>query len=69
MSVWPSHIDTGAGRGNDARRKANQEEDAQDGDQDNVAPGARDAVSLRQRAAPMIDMLRRSAAENSDVTW
>ena len=53
----------------DARRKANQEEDAQDGDQDHAAPGARDAVSLRQRAAPMIDMLRRSAAENSDVTW
>ncbi|MDR0202223.1 MAG: DUF1840 domain-containing protein [Delftia acidovorans] len=53
----------------DARRKASQEEESQDGEQDSAAAGARDAVSLRQRAAPMIDMLRRSAAENSDVTW
>lgn len=28
-----------------------------------------DAVSLRQRAAPLIDTLRRSAAEGFDVTW
>lgn len=53
----------------DARRKANHEDESQDGEQDSPAAGARDAVSLRQRAAPMIDMLRRSAAENSDVTW
>lgn len=30
---------------------------------------SRDTVTLRQRAAPMIDMLRRSAAENADVVW
>jgi len=53
----------------DARRKASHEDESQDGEQDSAAAGARDAVSLRQRAAPMIDMLRRSAAENSDVTW
>lgn len=29
----------------------------------------RDPVGLRQRAAPFIDMLRRSAAEGSDVVW
>ena len=27
------------------------------------------AVSLRQRATPLIDMLRRSAAEDADVVW
>lgn len=53
----------------DARRKASHEDESQDSEQDSAAAGARDAVSLRQRAAPMIDMLRRSAAENSDVTW
>ena len=26
-------------------------------------------VTLRQRAAPFIEMLRRSAAENADVVW
>ena len=26
-------------------------------------------VHLRQRAAPLLDMLRRSAAEGRDVTW
>jgi cyclopropane-fatty-acyl-phospholipid synthase len=28
-----------------------------------------DTVRLRQRAAPFIDMLKRSAAENVDVVW
>ncbi len=28
-----------------------------------------EAVRLRQRAAPFIDMLRRSAAEGREVTW
>ena len=27
------------------------------------------AISLRQRVAPLADMLRRSAAEGKDVTW
>lgn len=51
----------------DARRKARPDEPGQDGGPDDAAPA--DAVSLRQRAAPMIDMLRRSAAEGRDVTW
>lgn len=29
----------------------------------------RDTVRLRQRAAPFIDMLRRSAADDADVVW
>ncbi len=37
---------------------------AQDGDGQ-----PREAVSLRQRAVPFIDMLRRSAAEDHDVIW
>jgi cyclopropane-fatty-acyl-phospholipid synthase len=28
-----------------------------------------DTVRLRQRVAPLIDMLRRSAAEGADVVW
>jgi len=36
--------------------------------QDDAQP-PRDTVSLRQRAAPFIDMLRRSAAEDHDVVW
>lgn len=51
----------------DARRRALAEDEGQEGDRDDAA--AADSVSLRQRAAPMIDMLRRSAAEGRDVTW
>ena len=40
------------------------------GDEDDAAPvGAADGVSLRQRTAPFMDMLKRSAAEGRDVTW
>ena len=45
-------------------RDANEDE----GDDSN-APNPSDFVSLRQRAAPLIDMLRRSAAEGHDVVW
>ncbi len=38
-----------------------------EGAQDDGEP--RDSVTLRQRAAPLIDMLQRSAAENADVVW
>jgi len=42
-------------------------------DDDEGADGAdapqRDPVRLRQRAAPFIDMLRRSAAEEHDLVW
>ena len=57
----------------EARRAASGEtQDAEDGAQDdeNDAPaGAADGVSLRQRTAPFIDMLKRSGAEGRDVTW
>ena len=36
---------------------------------DEVDAPQRDRVRLRQRAAPFIDMLRRSAAEEHDVVW
>ena len=42
-------------------------EDAQGADDEQQPP--RDTVRLRQRAAPFIDMLRRSAAEDHDVVW
>lgn len=34
-----------------------------------AAEERKEAVRLRQRAAPFLDMLRRSAAENVDVVW
>ena len=34
-----------------------------------AADDRKDAVRLRERAAPFIDMLRRSAAEGVDVVW
>lgn len=33
------------------------------------APPPRPEVSLRQRAAPFIDMLRRAHAEEADIVW
>ena len=38
-------------------------------DQDAADEQPQDSVRLRQRAAPFIDMLRRSAAEGCDVVW
>ena len=47
-----------------------KQSDAQnDDDGDEQAGGASEAVSLSQRVAPLIDMLRRSAAEGKEVTW
>ena len=51
-----------------ARAQA-REEATQDGEDGNGNGSAEDAVSLRQRAAPLLDMLRRSAAEGREVTW
>ena len=42
-------------------------EEAEGADGEQQPP--RDTVRLRQRAAPFIDMLRRSAAEDHDVVW
>ncbi len=54
-------------RAEEARHaEAQQDEDEQDhGD----APAQGEGVSLRQRTAPFVDMLKRSAAEGRDVTW
>ena len=51
-----------------ARAQA-REEATQDGEDGNGNGSAEDAVSLRQRAAALLDMLRRSAAEGREVTW
>lgn len=50
------------------RDRAQAQEAAQDGE-DGSGESAAEAVSLRQRAAPLLDMLRRSAAEGREVTW
>ncbi|SDM32429.1 protein of unknown function [Oryzisolibacter propanilivorax] len=56
--------DEAADRAQDAQPGAQDEREAQ---QDEGAP--REPVRLHQRAAPFIDMLRRSAAEGHDVIW
>ncbi|WP_159911628.1 DUF1840 domain-containing protein [Pantoea sp. 18069] len=57
----------------EARRAAagetQDDADAEQMDEDAAPAGAADGVSLRQRTAPFIDMLKRSAAEGRDVTW
>ena len=50
------------------RARAQAGAEAQDGE-DGRGDDAAEAVSLRQRAAPLLDMLRRSAAEGREVTW
>lgn len=49
-----------------ARKQAAQEQAA---DAQEQAEPAQEPIRLRQRVAPLIDMLRRSAAEGRDVTW
>jgi cyclopropane-fatty-acyl-phospholipid synthase len=46
-----------------ARDQAPEEAQGEDGAERS------EAVHLRQRAAPLLDMLRRSAAEGREVTW
>ena len=36
---------------------------------DGKAPGPRDGVTLRQRAWPLIEMMRRSLAEDAVIVW
>jgi cyclopropane-fatty-acyl-phospholipid synthase len=49
---------------------ADEAQRALDDEADETASEERkDTVRLRQRAAPFIDMLKRSAAENVDVVW
>ena len=49
----------------DAQNNAAEEE----AEEDAGAPGDGDSVSLRQRAAPFLDMLRRSVDGGHDVVW
>lgn len=50
----------------DAERKAAAEEA---GEPDELAAARAEVVSLRQRAVPFIDMLRRAHADGKDVVW
>ncbi|MCE1192427.1 MAG: DUF1840 domain-containing protein [Acidovorax sp.] len=50
----------------EARLKAQA---AEDGDDEDAAEAGKDAVRLRQRVVPLIDMLQRSAAAGVDVVW
>lgn len=52
-----------------AAGKGQEDADASEDGEDDAKVSPRDAVSLRQRVAPFIDMLKRSAAEGRDVTW
>lgn len=49
-----------------ARKQAAQEQAADAKEQDLPT---QEPIRLRQRVAPLIDMLRRSAAEGREVTW
>jgi hypothetical protein len=49
--------------------EAGKTADAEDEPQQEPDGRERDTVTLRQRAVPFIDMLRRSAAEGKDVVW
>lgn len=51
-----------------AQAQADGDEDS-DASEDAASKGDSDAVSLRQRAAPFIEMLRRSAEGGHDVVW
>ena len=50
----------------EARLQAQAEEEGDDADD---AEQRKDAVRLRQRVVPFIDMLKRSAAADTDVVW
>lgn len=50
-----------------AARAKESRDDSEDDDGD--AQRSSEFVSLRQRATPLIDMLRRSAEEGNDVVW
>lgn len=50
----------------EARLKAQAEEEGEDAD---AADQRKDVVRLRQRVVPFIEMLKRSAAADTDVVW
>lgn len=53
----------------DATRRHAQVEDADRDEDMEDAPSSHDRVGLAQRIVPLVDMLRRSAAEGKEVTW
>lgn len=53
----------------EARHAEGGEAQGGNGQEQDERGEATEAVRLRQRAAPFIDMLRRSAAEGKEVTW
>lgn len=53
----------------DATRRHAQVEDADRDEDKEDAPSSHDRVGLAQRIVPLVDMLRRSAAEGKEVTW
>ncbi len=44
-------------------------QEGKEGEDEDEKGGHAEAVRLRQRAAPFIEMLRKSAAEKADVVW
>ncbi|MFC7207088.1 DUF1840 domain-containing protein [Comamonas endophytica] len=57
-------------REEEQRAAAKETQDAdEDAQRDEAPAGAWDPVSLRQRTAPFLDMLKRSAAQGREVTW
>ena len=52
----------------DERRRAEAAQ-ADEAKETESGDAEQDTVTLRQRAAPFLDMLRRSAADGQDVVW
>lgn len=52
-----------------AREESEQQAAVDEAKARGEVPPKFDAVSLRQRAVPFIDMLRRAQKENTDVVW
>lgn len=46
-----------------------EEQEAAEAQAEDVEEGAEETVSLRQRATPFIEMLRRSQAAGQDLVW
>jgi hypothetical protein len=51
------------------QRRAQAQQAAEEEGAEAGADAAQEAVSLRQRATPLLDMLRRSAAAGREVIW
>jgi hypothetical protein len=52
-----------------AREEADQKAALEDAKAQGKAPPKLDAVSLRQRAVPFLDMLRRCSKEGKEIVW